>query len=192
MILNCIELIDFHIPDLSRFLSIAHICGGVQSYEQEKEGRRDCIILPGRSELRENGMERKKLSLVCVLRVENRCDEKTGICILLGDRSELQRSSCTSVWCSVNGTRKRNGEKAALGSTELGTGIAISVRNGSVAPSDLVHPFVRIIFEFTVEEMETKCVTSDGELISLGPGVCTIGLSLHCLCSCSSPIFIWI
>lgn len=101
------------------------------------------------------------------------------MCILLGDRSELQRNCCRSVWCSVNGTRKRNGEKVALGRTELEIGIAISVRNDSVALSDLVHPLLRIIFEFTIKEMKTKCGTSDGELILLGPGVCT--MSADCL-----------
>lgn len=95
MILNYIDLIDFHVLDLSRYLLIAQICRGVQSCEQE-ESRRNCIMLPGSHELRKGGgMDREgKVSLVmCIVRVEDRCDEKTAMSWLLGVRTELQRSS---------------------------------------------------------------------------------------------------
>lgn len=91
MILNCIDLIDFHVPDLSRYLLIAQICSGGQSCEQE-ESRRNCIMLPGRIKLRKwgwYGQEREEVVSVVMymLKVENRCDEKTGMCVLLGGRS---------------------------------------------------------------------------------------------------------
>ena len=84
-------------------------------------------MLSGRIELRKGGWygqgrEEVVSVVMCMLRVENRCDEKTGMCILLGGRSGLQRNSCRSVWCSVNGARKRNGERVALGRAELGWG----------------------------------------------------------------------
>lgn len=84
------------------------------------------MMLPGSIELRKGGgMDRggKKLSLVtCILRVEDRCDEKTAMCWLLGVRTELQRSSCRITWCSVKGARKRNGKRVALGRAGLGWG----------------------------------------------------------------------
>lgn len=79
-------------------------------------------MLPGRTELKKgDGICRKEVVCVmCMLRVENRCDEKTGICMLLGGRSKLQRNSCRTIWCSVNRARKRNGKTVALDSAELG------------------------------------------------------------------------
>jgi len=58
--------------------------------------------------------------VMCMLRVENTCDGKKGMCVLLGGRSELQSNSCRTVWYSFNGTRQRNGERVALGRAELG------------------------------------------------------------------------
>lgn len=80
---------------LSKYLLSAQMSSRVQSWEWEKESRRGCIILPGRIELRRGyGMNReeKMLSLLCA------CDEETGMWILLGGRSELQRNSCSGVW----------------------------------------------------------------------------------------------
>ena len=47
----------------------------------------------------------------------------------------------------------------------MGIGIAVSVRNRSMAPSALVDPLLRIIFEFSIKDMATKCGVLDGELI---------------------------
>lgn len=61
----------------------------------------------------------------------------------------------------------------------MGIGTAISVRNGSVAPSDLDYPLLRIIFEFTIKDMTTKCGVLDGELSYCGPGIYTTGIDRH-------------
>lgn len=89
---------------LSKYLLSAQISSSVQTWEWEKESRRDCTIFPGRTELRKRGWygwgREDVVSIMCIYRIENRGNEKTGMWMLLGGRSELQRSSCSGVWPS--------------------------------------------------------------------------------------------
>lgn len=63
----------------------------------------------------------------------------------------------------------------------MGIGIAVCVGNGSVDSSDLVHPLLRTIFEFTIKYVATKCAVLDREHIQCSPGIHTTGIDLYSL-----------
>lgn len=76
----------------------------------------------------------------------------------------------------------------------LWIGIAASVRSGSVAPSNLTHPLLRIIFDFTLRGMKIKYGVLEGSLFSVVSGICTVSVEQHftALVCILPPIFIWI
>lgn len=76
----------------------------------------------------------------------------------------------------------------------LWIGIAASVKNGNVAPSSLTHPLLRIIFDFTVRGMTTKCGVLERSLFSVVSGIFKLSVEHHftAFASIPPPIFIWI